>query len=96
MHDEAARSVSDVLEREAGHDRQCMASVCLQNAHVGWFDDGERLDGVVKAARMRREIDTVVRLEVLERTKKSIAMSGDADVSRLAWQSRAGNVTHRP
>lgn len=95
MHDEAARCVSDVLEREAGHDSQGLVSIRLQNAHVGWFDDGERLDGIVKAARVRREIDTVVRLEVLQRAEKSIAMSGDADVSSLAWQCRSRDVTHR-
>ena len=64
MDYEASRGVADVLEREAGHDGQGLASLRLQHADLAGLDDPEGFDSVMKVAGVRREIDLIVRLKV--------------------------------
>jgi hypothetical protein len=96
VDDEAARGVANVLEREAGHNGQGMASLRLEHTDVAGLDYCERFDRIVKAAGVSCEIDLVVRLKILQRAEKSVAMAGDAHVAGLTRQRRTGDVSDGP
>ena len=64
MDDEAARGVADVLEGEAGNDRQRMASHRLEHADVAGIDDCEGFHSVMKAARVCRDVDLIAALKI--------------------------------
>jgi hypothetical protein len=91
--DEALRRWTYIVKREAGEQGQVMTGRRFQHANVRGGNDFNRLDTVLEVAFSSLESNFVARANIVERTEKSVPVTGQSDIAPFARQRRIGKVT---
>src|SRR6476660_9734382 len=90
--DEALGSRADEIKRIAGDDRDRPGRRRVEHGHVGGIDDPRALDPVRLATVTRLEGDLVASLDVLEASKESVPVAGNAAIALVSRGGSVGNV----
>src|SRR5207248_10566266 len=93
VNNEALRRRSHVIKWVAGHQGQLCILRSMQYLNVMRIDDFGAIHSVSKDPAESRQGDYVVGLDFSHRTKESVAMCRDPDVSHRAWKSSALYMT---
>src|SRR5579871_3043885 len=94
-NDEPVGRRADEVKRIASDERQHLALAGVQHRNVVRAHHARRYHAITILAVERSDRDDVVGVNILQRPKKRIAVTGKGTVARLSRQRGAGNMAHR-
>jgi hypothetical protein len=86
--DEALRRRAHKMKREAGDECQIVAGRWFQYLNIIGGNDFNRLHKVLEATLWSFESNLVAQANIVERTEKSVPVTGQSDIAPFAGQSR--------
>lgn len=92
--DKAVRGGTEVVKRETGDERESRDDRRAEDLDVAGRNDLGGFDQILKVAIGSFERDGVAELDIAERAKKSVAMTGESDVTGIARQGGLGDVAN--
>jgi hypothetical protein len=94
--DEALRRRAYEMKREARDECQIVTGRWFQYLNIIGRNDFNRLDTVLEVAFSSLKSNFVSRANIVERTEKSVPVTGQSHIAPFARQSRLGKVTDGP
>src|SRR5271157_5802683 len=85
----------NVIERVTGHQRQHILAGRSEHPYIVGFHHLERLHFVHEIALQRRELNLVLDFQILQRAEERVPVPGEAHVTGISRQRRAGNMSDR-
>jgi hypothetical protein len=94
-NNEPVRRRSNKIERVTGDECERLNRARIEDVHVGRRDDASGHDTIPVLAAYRCEQDDVILLDVFQRAKEGITVTGEPDVSRSTGQTRTEDMPDR-